>query len=108
MTRLAWVLAAFWVAGLLDYLVQANWWGWPTFGIPVNSDGIKNVWWLGWLPSDPWHVWQFLRNLLWLWGAWHASRTLRDHPWWLALLITIGLYVVARGASSSLILQIVR
>lgn len=108
MIRLLWVFLAFWIAGLLDYLVQANWWGWPTFGVPVNSDGIKNVWWLGWLPSDPWHVWQFLRNLLWLTGAASSACILRTRPWWVIMAVTIGLYVLARGLSSSLILQIVR
>lgn len=107
MTRLAWVFLAFWCAGILDYAVQAPWWGWP---IPIDmlARGEKWAWYLDWIPRDWWHVAQAGRNLLWIAGAWYASRILRVHPWWLALLITLGLYVLARGASSSLILQIVR
>lgn len=100
--------ALMWLAGIFDYLVQANWWGWPTGGIPVNSDAPKRVWWLGWIPSDPWHIWQALRNAAWLIAAWHASLILSAYPWWQSIGITLGLYIVARGLSSSLILKLVR
>lgn len=108
MNRLAWVFLAFWLAGVADYLIQSLYFGWPTMGIPNASTGQHLVWWLDWLPRDPYHIYQAARNLLWLTGAASSAYILRDRPWWVIMAVTIGLYVLARGLSSSLILQIVR
>lgn len=107
MTRFLWIFAAFWVAGIADYAVQAPWWGWP---IPIDmlARGPKLVWWLDWIPRDAWHIAQAARNFLWLSGAVSSAYILRSRPWWVIMAVTIGLYVLARGLSSSLILQIVR
>lgn len=100
--------ALMWLAGICDYLVQSLYFGWPTGPFPNHSTGRHLAWWLDWLPRDPYHVYQALRNALWLTAAWHASLILSHYPWWQSLGITIGLYIVARGLSSSLILRIVR
>lgn len=102
------IFLAFWLAGVLDYAVQAPWWGWP---VPIDmlARGPKWVWFLDWFPRDAWHIAQFLRNLLWIGGAalggWYLAQRWR---WYISLGIILGIYVLARGLSSSLILQIVR
>lgn len=106
MNRLAWVFAAFWLAGLCDYAVQAPWWGWRTFGVPVNSDAPKWHWLVDWIPHDPWHVWQWLRNLTWMIGVSIAMIPLLDWLRWpYAVIAVLVMYAVSRGLSSSILMR---
>lgn len=102
------ILLAFWVAGVLDYAVQAPWWGWP---VPIDmlARTPKLIWFLDWIPRDAWHIAQAARNLLWIAGACIGGWKLAQRrSWYISLGIVLGLYILARGLSSSLILQIVR
>lgn len=101
------VFFLFWLAGCLDYLVQAPWWGWPT-PVDMLARSPKLVWYLDWIPRDYWHVAQFLRNLFWIGGASWAGWLTRERRWWEAVLLTLLLYNLSRGLSSSLILQIAK
>lgn len=94
----------FWIAGVADFLVQSVWWGWVVpWGWKISSEAKKLVWWLDWFPHDSWHVSQFIRNLFWIVGSWLIGFTFDS--WWVSLGIVIGLYILSRGTSSSLLIK---
>jgi hypothetical protein len=54
-------IALFLTANVADYFVQADAWGWVN---PLWENGYRAVKWGMWdfIPHDPWHIAQFVRN----------------------------------------------
>jgi hypothetical protein len=92
------------VGHLADYLFQADAWGWRN---PLWENGYRAPkWgWLDWIPHDPLHIAQMVRNLAWIVGVFLLSRI--DFPWYWTLGTIIAVNAIARGIGFSVPLKFI-
>lgn len=87
-----------------DYLFQADAWGWEN---PVWKNGYRAPKWGMWdfIPHDPLHIAQQIRNLSWIIGVFIISRL--DLHWMWALNTALAANIIARGVGFSMLLKFI-
>lgn len=92
------------VGHFADYLFQADAWGWNN---PIWNNGQRAPKWGMWdfIPHDPLHIAQQVRNLAWIIGVFILARI--DCPWDWTLGAILVVNAIARGIGFSLPLKFI-
>ncbi len=98
------------IANAADYFYQADMHGWFN---PLWENGVRAAKWgmWDWIPHDPWHIAQWLRNLCMLMGPLSLTYWVLTGVWdfhlpptrmWQTPVYILALYALTRGATFSL------